>query len=395
MHDELTARQRAISLRLAGRPVKHICATLGRSETWFHKWWGRYLEAGPEGLYDRTRAHHHLAQRIPPELERAILSVRRRLQTHATPATRYSLTGAPAIRAELQALGIHPLPSERTIERVLERNGLTAPRVRLAPLLPRQEYPGPQARASNDLHEVDLVGPIYLQGSSHRYYIWVGKDAFDGSVCLRLADSRRMDEVLWFLGECWKDLGIPEQVQFDNARELAGWGSSARTLSRVIRLCLRYGVGPVFIPEGEPQFNGSVENFNGWFQEPLFQRRFKRPGDLRRELARLQEAVNTQHVHPRLGGKTPAQHRRSLRLRKLPGSFVVPTERQPLAAGRVTFIRRVSVAGTVTLLSQSYRVGKKYRGLYLRLVVNTGRGTLTAYLNGRVVKRWSYKLLNE
>ena len=138
---------------------------------------------------------------------------------------------------------------------------------------------------------------------------------------------------------------MPEQAQFDNARELAGWGKSARTLSRVIRLCLRFGAGPVFIPEGKPQFNGSVENFNGWFQEPLFDRRFKRPGDLRRELARLQQAVNTQHAHPRLGGRTPAQHRRGLRLRKLPASFEVPTGRLPLAEGRVTFIRRVSVAG--------------------------------------------------
>ena len=48
------------------------------------------------------------------------------------------------------------------------------------------------------------MGPVYLK-SRHRYYIWVGKDAFDGAVCLRLASSRRMDEVLWFLGECWKD----------------------------------------------------------------------------------------------------------------------------------------------------------------------------------------------
>src|SRR5262249_20986154 len=158
------------------------------------------------------------------------------------------------------------------------------------PLLPRQEWPGPQARASNELHEVDLVGPIYLRGDRHRYYIWSGKDAFDGAVCLRLAGSRRMDEVLWFLGECWKDLGLPEQVQFDNARELAGWGQSARTLSRVIRLCLRHDVSPVFIPEGEPQFNGSVENFNGWYQPRLFDHRFQWPGDLRRELARLQEA---------------------------------------------------------------------------------------------------------
>jgi putative transposase len=394
MNDELAARQRAISLRLAGRPVKYICATVGRSEPWFHKWWGRYLQAGPEGLYDLTRARH-VAPRISPELERAILSVRRRLQAHAAPATRYSLVGATAILAELKALGIRSLPCERTVERVLERNGLTAPRVRLAPLLPRQEYPGPQARASNELHEIDLVGPVYLKGRKQRYYIWACKDAFDGAVCLRLAESRKMDEVLAFLGECWKDLGRPEQAQFDNARELCGWGPAARRLCRVIRLCLRFGVSPVFIPEGEPQFNGSVENFNGWFQPRLFDRRFKRPCDLRRELARLQEAVNTQHVHPRLGGKTAAAHRRGLRLQKLPASFQVPTDRQPLAAGRVTFLRRVSAAGTVTVLSQTFRVGKRHRGLYLRLVVDTGRGSLTAYLNGRVLKRWPYKLLND
>jgi hypothetical protein len=63
----------------------------------------------------------------------------------------------------------------------------------------------------------------------------VGGDAFDGAVCLRLAASRRREEVL---GECWKDLGWPEQVHLDNARELAGWGPAARTLSRVIWLCL-------------------------------------------------------------------------------------------------------------------------------------------------------------
>src|SRR5262249_933299 len=159
------------------------------------------------------------------------------------------------ILAELRALDFRPLPCERTSERVLERNGLTAPRIRLAPLLPRQEYPGPQARASNELHEVDLVGPVYLKGRRPRPYNWACKDACDGAVWLRRADARRMDEVLGFLGECGKDLGRPAQVQLDNARELSGWGAAARSLCRVIRLCLRLGVSPVFIPEGEPQFN--------------------------------------------------------------------------------------------------------------------------------------------
>ena len=395
MNDEFTARQRAITLRLAGRPVKQICSAVGRSEAWCHKWWRRYLAFGVEGLYDLTRTSRHVARRIPPELERTILSIRRRLEAHAPPGNNYRLTGASAILAELKALTVRPLPSLRTIDRVLQRNGLTAPRVRLAPLLSRQEYPGPQAPQSNQLHEIDLVGPIYLTGQQQRYYIWACKDAFDGAVCLRLAYSRQMDEVLAFLGECWKSLGRPAQVQFDNAREIVGWGHAARYLSRVIRLCLRFGVEPVFIPPGEPQFNGSVENFNGWYQPRLLQHRFRRPGDLRCELARLEETVNTQHVHPRLGGLTPMQHRRGLRLQKLPARFVAPTEALPIAAGRVTFIRRVSTAGTVSMLSQTFRVGKRHRGLYVRLVLNTQQGRLSAYLDGRLLKRWPYKLLNK
>src|SRR5262249_29221674 len=69
--------------------------------------------------------------------------------------------------------------------------------------------------------------------------------------------------------------------------------------------------------------------------------------------------------------------------------------RLPLTVGRVTFIRRVSGAGTVTVRSQVFRVGKRHRGLYLRLVVDTGRAWLTAYLNGRVLKRGPYKLRND
>ena len=91
MHDEFSARQRAISLRLAGRSVKEICLALNRSEVWFRKWWRRYLELGVEGLFDLTRANHHVARRIPPEVERTILSIRRRLEGHTGPGARYRL----------------------------------------------------------------------------------------------------------------------------------------------------------------------------------------------------------------------------------------------------------------------------------------------------------------
>ena len=131
-------------------------------------------------------------------------------------------------------------------------------------------------------------------------------------------------------------------------------------MARVLRRCLRPGVSPVFIPAGQPPCHGSAEHGHGWLQEPLLPRHGQRPGDLRRALAWRQEAVTTQHVHARLGGKTPAQHRRGPRRQKLPTGCVVPRARLPLAAGRVLFLRRVSWAGTVTLLRPSLRVGQQH-----------------------------------
>jgi hypothetical protein len=69
-----------------------------------------------QGHYVRTRARHQDPGRIPDELERAILSIRRRLHAHAAPATRYCSIGATAIGAELKALGVCPLPCGWTIE---------------------------------------------------------------------------------------------------------------------------------------------------------------------------------------------------------------------------------------------------------------------------------------
>ena len=202
MKDEFSDRHHAIKLRLAGQTVEVICKTLGRSRDWFHLWWRRYQTMGVEGLYDLTRARHQ-PPHISPELERTILNIRRRLESPLHAHTRYGLIGANAIQSELKDLRIEPLPCVRTIERVLERNGVTMPRVQLAKFLPEHVYPTPQVHASNQLHEVDLVGPIYLKGQNQRYYIFICKDVFDGSVHLQLGRSREMEAVLDFLGDCW------------------------------------------------------------------------------------------------------------------------------------------------------------------------------------------------
>ena len=130
MRNELSDRRQAIRMRLAGETVATIQRVLHRSDAWVRKWWHRYLNAGGEGLYDLSRAHNAVVDRTPPHIERAVLSIRRRLVAHATPQTRYAFIGAATIREELRNLGFTPIPALRTIEHILQRHNLTSPPLR-------------------------------------------------------------------------------------------------------------------------------------------------------------------------------------------------------------------------------------------------------------------------
>jgi hypothetical protein len=135
-----------------------------------------------------------------------------------------------------------------------------------------------------------------------------------------------------------------------------------------------------------------VENFNGWFQTPLLRRTFASAAALRRELRRLVLATNEQHVHQHLGFKTPAQFRRSKRLRKVPANFTLDFTKIPVSAGKMVFIRWISTNGRVDILGKSVKVGRRYRFQYVKVVLNTLKPVLHVYLNGRRIKQIPFKL---
>ena len=149
------------------------------------------------------------------------------------------------------------------------------------------------------------------------------------------------------------------------------------------------------IPPGRPQRNGSVANFSGWFQPRLIQRPYAQLGALKRELQRLEETVNTQHVQPRLIGLTPVQYRRRTTLRKLPLNYLSPHDPLPIAAARITFFRQVTKHGHVHLLSQTFFVGKRLKGEYVKVLLDTERSHLTVYRQGRIFKRFPYPFLKK
>jgi hypothetical protein len=394
MAAELKRRQRAVQLRLAGWAVALICHTLERGRDWFYKWWGRYQAEGAHGLRDRSHAPQARPMRLSDELRGTILTIRDRLMRRHGPRERYRLAGAPTIRHELACLGVEPLPSLRTIERVLNAAGRTSPAFRLQPAVGGSDYPRWPVGRSNQRHQLDLVGPRYLKGSRRQWFFLVYRDVYDHCVYLDFQPKPTMETVLAFVVRAWQQVGLPDVLQVDNA-ELFGRTTHPGALSRLIRLALLVGVQLTFIPEGEPWRNGSVEHFNGWFQPRLLTIRLRSATHVRRELAALMHTCNTEHIHPHLDYHTTAQVRRSLRPRKLPADFTAHLRPLPVAVGRVGFIRRVRPSGRITLLGLTFHVGKRRAGSYVVATLYTRTMTLKIHHQRRLLRTEAFAFVGQ
>lgn len=388
MDEEFLIRRQAVRCRLADETVDQICRSLQRTSTWFYKWWCRYQAEGVSGLRNRSRAPVRVANKTDPEIEQRILQIRQRLE-----ATPFEQIGAQRIRAELIGLGYTSIPAANTIEMILHRHELTQPRQSVCAAPVCKVYPRPKIRDSNDVQAVDLIGPRYLKGDSTKYYYPVLKDLFDQALYAELTDNRQAKTLCQFLLQGWSILGLPSRLQMDNGKEFTGQGRWPRSLGQVIRLCLYLGVEPVFVPEGMPCWQGSIENANGWIgQHVIKARTYKGTGPVRRALKRSLVVANAKHVHENLGWKTSAEYRRSKKLVKLPADFQLPEGRLPTCAGKVTCIRWVRPSGRITILGEKWRVGKRWKHRYVTATIYTKSQELKVYHQGRVIKRWPYKL---
>jgi hypothetical protein len=375
MSAELSLRQRAIRLKLAGWAVTLICHTLSRGRDWFYKWWRRYQTEGAQGLRDRSHAPQVCHRVVSDELRRAILQIRDRLMRRHGPRERYRLAGAPTIRHELECLGYTPLPSLRSIERVLQVAGRTSPAFRLQPPVASSDYPQWTVTHSNQRHQLDLIGPRYLKGSRRQWYFLVYRDVYDQAVYLEFQPKPKMETVLTFVVHAWQRLGIPSVLQVDNG-ELFGLTTHPGALSRFIRLALLVGVQLTFIPEHEPWRNGAIEQFNGWMQARLLTIPLHAPGQVRRELEALMATCLGEHIQPRLNFQTTAQVRRGLNLRKLPHNFSAHQQPLPVAIGRVIFIRRVRPSGRITVLGVKYKLPQRWAHHYVIATLYTRTMTI-------------------
>jgi transposase len=112
---------RFVARALEGEPMAKLCREFGISRPTGYKLVNRYREVGIEGLEERSRRPYRHANKLPYQVERTIVSIRKKHPTW----------GATKIREILaREYSVIKAPAPSTIHAVLDRNGLITRRKR-------------------------------------------------------------------------------------------------------------------------------------------------------------------------------------------------------------------------------------------------------------------------
>jgi putative transposase len=358
-------RMEAVRRRLWGEQITRICRNLSKSAPWFSKWWHRYQELGPEGLFDDTRKAHNIANKTDRRIEAAIVHLRQLQEKRDQKHTTYALIGAPSIAKELRELGFNDIPAMRTITTILKRNRLIKTRTpnKKEPWNKR-DSPAPPAQYPNDVHQMEFVGPWDLNEDGTKDSFPVLQDVASLAVAVDACDTRTAPTVTEFIVPSWQNLGIPTILQVDHAWEFRGSNRYPRSLSRLIRLCLLLEVAVLFIPVRHPWRNGTVENFNGLLAKLVLKtQQFREFAQVKAEIPDVLDCCNRCHVHKPLDDQTAIPFRANYpdRIRRLDKDFSKHQEKKklPISDGPVSFIRQVRRSGRIPILTEKFEIDKE------------------------------------
>lgn len=268
--------------------------------------------------------------------------------------------GPAAIHEALLAEGLAPVPSVRTIARILERRGLLERRRRVRrPAPPRGWYLPAVAAGQEELDAFDVIDDLKILGHGH-LDVLTAISLHGGDPDAWPRRSVTAEETLLALEERWRRLGRPGFVQFDNDTRFLGSHGHPDILGPVPLRALRLGVTPVYAPVAEMGFQGDVEGFNGYWQRRVYARTYgEDPAGIAALSARFLAAVRA---------------RRRVRIEGAPARRPWPVSIEPRPTrGRIVFVRRTNGGGEVEVLGRRYLVDRGWPHRLVRAELDLDR----------------------
>ncbi len=243
-------RLRFVARLLEGEQMTALCREFGISRPTGYKIFNRYKKLGLEGLEDRSRRPYRHANKLPFQIERAILRIKREHPTW----------GAPKIREKL--LRQYPIakpPAKSTVHAVLDRNGLVKRRKRRRHKA--EGTPLSNTHSPNGLWCADYKGEFMLGNRRYCYPLTITDYSSRYLLACEGLESTKSPFAFAVFEQVFKDFGLPNAIRTDNGPPFAS-PNALFGLSRLSVWWLRLGIEIERIKPGHPEQNGRHERMH-------------------------------------------------------------------------------------------------------------------------------------
>lgn len=273
-----------------------LCREYGITRRTGYKWVGR--KENGDSLEDKSRQPHTSPKRTSAAVEAKILEMRA-----DNPGW-----GAKRIKQVLESKGSTDIPSARTVNTILQRNGCISEEDSLK----RKAYTRFEKAACNDMWQADFKGEFKTEDGRYCYPLDILDDHSRFAIKIAASDSAA-NVVIPCFQAAFREFGLPRAILSDNGAQFAGFRNGYTQFEKWL-MCL--DVVPIHGRIKHPQTQGKIERFHRSMKnEYLKYHSFANAQDANHGLQQWREKYNHERPHEALGMKTP-------------GSVYVPSNRQ-------------------------------------------------------------------
>ena len=248
--NRMDERLRFVAKLLDGERMAVVCREFGISRKTGYKIYNRYKDFGLHGLEDRSKSSYRHPNKLPFQIEKAILRIK---QDHST-------WGAPKIRDKLiKEFSVIKPPAVSTIHAVLDRNGLVKRRRRRGYKAKGTDLSA--AQSPNALWCADYKGQFRLGNHKYCYPLTITDQRTRYLLACEGLDSTKEVGAFPVFERTFKEFGLPVAIRTDNGVPFAS-PHALFGLSRLSVWWLRLGISIERIKPGCPQQNGRHERMH-------------------------------------------------------------------------------------------------------------------------------------
>ena len=293
--NRMDERLRFVARLLDGEKMAVACREFGISRKTGYKIFARYKEFGVRGLEDRSKSSYRHPNKLPFQIEKAILRIK---QEHKS-------WGAPKIRDKLiKEFPIIKPPAVSTIHVVLDRHGLVRRRKRRR--YKAKGTPLSMAPTPNALWCADYKGQFRLGNRKYCYPLTITDQRSRYLLACEGLESTKEAGAFEVFERTFKEFGLPAAIRTDNGVPFAS-PHALFGLSRLSVWWVRLGISVERIKPGCPQQNGRHERMHLTLKKEATKPASYNFLQQQERFDDFIEGYNNERPHQGLGGMYPGE----------------------------------------------------------------------------------------